>query len=72
MEKTGKFNPYDFYKLLKSSWTTFKTIFKTLSALGGLSRDHYWRDGIKEMHEFQGFLGISRRVFEIFSQNIFC
>ena len=34
-EKNGKCNQYDFLQLLpKSSWTTFKTIFETLSALG--------------------------------------
>ena len=34
-KKTGKFNQDDFLLVLqKSSWTTFKTIFKALSALG--------------------------------------
>ena len=35
MKKNGKCNQDDFSQvLLKSSWTTFKTIFETLSALG--------------------------------------
>ena len=34
-EKNGKCNQYDFLQILpKSAWTTFKTIFGTLSALG--------------------------------------
>ena len=41
VKKNGKCNQDDFLLvLLKSSWTTFKIIFETLSALG-LSRDHY-------------------------------
>ena len=33
--KNGKYNQYDFLQVLpKSSWTTFKTIFETLLALG--------------------------------------
>ena len=35
VEKTGKCNQYEFLQVLrKSSWTTFKIIFGTLSALG--------------------------------------
>ena len=34
-EKIGKYNRHDFSQVLpKSSWTTFKIIFETLSALG--------------------------------------
>ena len=35
VKENGKCNPDDFLQVLpKSSWTTFKTIFETLSALG--------------------------------------
>ena len=56
-----KCNQYDLFLLvlLKSSCTTFKTIFETLSALRGLSRDHYWVGGIKGIY-----------VFEVFSKNL--
>ena len=67
-EKNGKCNQDDFLLVsLKSSWTTFKTIFETLSASGGLSRDHHWRGGIQEIYDFQGFWSISQRVFDISS-----
>ena len=67
-EKNGKCNQYDFLQVLpKSSLTTFKTIFETLSARGGLSRDHHWRGGKQEIYDFQGFWSISQRVFDISS-----
>ena len=52
--------------LLKSSRTTFQTIFSS----GGLPRDHYWIFldiiGIQEIHDFQGFWSISQQVFDIY------
>ena len=38
----------------------------TLNDSGGLSRDHYWRGGIQEIHDFQGFWSIYG-VFDISS-----
>ena len=55
-EKNDKCNKYNFLKVLsksKSSWTTFKKNFETLSSR--LSRDHYWRGGMQEIHDFRGF-----------------
>ena len=62
-EKKGKCNQNDFLQVIaKYSWTTFKIIFETLSALD-LSGNHYWKGGIQEIHDFQAFW----RVFDIFA-----
>ena len=70
VKKNGKCNQYDLLLVLpKSSWGTFKIIisFKTPISSGGLSRDHYWKGGIQEIHDFQGFWSIFQRVFDISS-----
>ena len=41
-----------FASVLKIFWKIFKTIFKTFISSGGLSRDHYWRGGIHEIHDW--------------------
>ena len=41
--------------------------FSKLYQLWGLSRDHYWRGGIQEIHDFQGFWSIPQRVIDISS-----
>ena len=54
LQTTVVITEYDFLLMLpKSFWGTFKTIFKTLSVLGGLSHDPYWRGGVQEIHEFK-------------------
>ena len=45
----------------------FQNIFRTIITYGGLSRHHYWRGGIHEIHDFRGSLRISQRVFYISS-----
>ena len=56
-EENGKCNQYDFLQVLsKSSWTTFKTIFETLSAheachSTNCHRTNYWRACIQEIHD---------------------
>ena len=55
----------------KSSWTTFKNNFRNFISSGNLSRDHYWRGGIQEIHNLRGFIRISRRIFDIFLWNLF-
>ena len=57
--------------LLKSYWTTFKTIFETLSARGGgLSRDHYEGVVYKKSMIFEVF-GVYLSEFLIFLHEIF-
>ena len=58
-----------FYKCYqKSSWTTFKTISETLSALGACHVTIIGGGGgIQEIHDFQGIWSISQRIFDISS-----
>ena len=49
----------------------FQNNFRNFFSPWGLSRDHYWRGGIQESHDFRGLLRISRRVYDISSWNLF-
>jgi len=66
-EKSSECNQYH---TLQVSRTTFEVVFESISS-GGLSRDHYWRGGIQEIHAFRGILRISQPVFDIYSWNHF-
>ena len=55
-EKNCKCNEDDFLLvLLKSSWTTFKTIFETLTALG--------TGHVTIIHDFRSFMSVCQRFF---------
>ena len=69
MKKNGKCNQYDFLQLLsKFSWATFKK-FSKLYQPWGLSRDHCWKGGLEEIHDFRDFWNISQRVFGFFMKS---
>ena len=60
-----------FLQVSKFSWTTFETIFETLSALGACHVTFIERVVYERSMIFEGFLRISRRVFDISSWNLF-
>ena len=67
-EKRCKCNECDLLQVLpKFSWTTFKTIFETLSALGACHVTIIGGVVFKKCMIFEVFLRISRRVFDISS-----
>ena len=48
-----------FYKCCQNPLGQLLKQFSKLYQLWGLSFDHFWRGGIQEIHDFQGFCSIS-------------
>ena len=51
-----------FYKTYQNPLGQLLNEFSKFNSTGGLSRHHYWRDGIQESHGFRGFLRIPYRT----------
>ena len=67
-EKTGNAINMIFTSVTKILLDNFRNFISS----GGLSRDHCWRDGVTEIHDFKGFWSISQWVFDIWYLAVFC
>ena len=65
--QTENTNNMIFVSIIKILLDNFYKNFQNFISSGGLSRDHYFRSAIHEIHDFRFFLRISQWVFDISS-----
>ena len=68
--KKRKRNQHDHQKCHQNPLGQLLKQFSNSISSGNLSSDHYWRDGIQEIHNFRGFWELSWPLIFIFLHDI--